>query len=230
MEIKERLNRVRAEIEKAMEVAGRIAGSVDLMAVSKMHGYDEIIQAHEHGQMLFGENRVQEVMEKFPLEHPAFCLHLIGHLQSNKVKKIIPYVDGIDSVDSLKLARIISDECLALGRIMPILIEINTSKEASKFGFVDEYSYFSFLDALESMPGIIVQGLMTIGPLTSDEIQVRKAFAHLRELSDKSKTLHPELTFSTVSMGMSQDYLWAIKEGSTMVRIGTAIFGTRTNQ
>jgi PLP dependent protein len=227
MDIKERLDAVRADIGKAMKDAGREPGSVVLMAVSKMHGYDEIMQAYEHGQLLFGENRVQEVIGKFPLEHHGFSVHLIGHLQSNKVKKIIPYVDGIDSVDSLKLARIISDECLTLGRVLPILVEINTSGEASKFGFADEYSYLSFLDALESMPGIRMQGLMTIGPLTSDEIQVRKAFSQLRELREKSRNLHPEYAFDTLSMGMSQDYQWAIKEGSTLVRIGTAIFGNR---
>lgn len=223
-----RLESVRKSIEEAVASASRMPGSVELMAVSKTHGYDEILTVLSQGQRLFGENRVQEVLEKFPAGDRPFKIHMIGHLQMNKVRKIVPVVDGIDSVDSLVLAQSINKECQEIGKVLPVLLEYNTSKEASKSGFCDEASFFDCLDRIATLSAIRVKGLMTIGPLSSDENEVRGAFAHLRELLEKSKAYHPELDLAILSMGMSQDFLWAIKEGSTQVRIGTAIFGHRS--
>ena len=226
--LENRLESVLKSIEEAVCSAGRKQGSVELMAVSKTHGYDEVLAVFSQGQNLFGENRVQEVLEKFPTGNRPFRLHLIGHLQTNKVRKIVSAVDGIDSVDSVRLASTINSECLRIGRILPILLEYNTSKETNKSGFDQESTFFEGLDEIAMLPALSVRGLMTIGPLSSDEFEVRTAFAHLRELQDTCKAYHPELDLSTLSMGMSQDFIWAIKEGSTQVRIGTAIFGHRS--
>ena len=224
-----RLESVLAAIEEAIALAGRPPGTVELMAVSKTHGYDEILAVFSQGQRLFGENRVQEVLEKFPSGDRPFKLHLIGHLQTNKVRKIVTEVDGIDSVDSIRLAQSINNECLKIGKVMPVLLEFNTSQEVSKTGFEDESSFFNCLDEIAMLPAIAVKGLMTIGPLSSHEREVRSAFARLRGLQEKSTACHPEMDFSVLSMGMSQDFIWAIKEGSTQVRIGTAIFGHRSS-
>ena len=226
MTMAERIAAILASIEDAKTSCGR-TDTVALMAVSKTHPYEAIEQAVACNQLLFGENRVQEILSKFPEERSGYALHLIGHLQSNKVKKAVKAVDAIDSVDSLKLARMISSESQKIGKVMPILIEWNTSGEDSKAGFTDEKDYYALLDEVENLPGIAIQGLMTIGPLTENEMQVRNAFAQLRNLLEKSRTTHPHLAWNTLSMGMSQDYRWAIQEGSTVVRIGTAIFGQR---
>ena len=136
-------------------------------------------------------------------------------------------VDSIDSVDSLKLARLIGKAALHNGKTIDILIEYNTSKEESKSGFLNEDEYYSFLDEVGSIEGIRVKGLMTIGPLSPDEKATHEAFATLYRLQQRSIQRHPELDFGVLSMGMSQDFVIAIQEGSTMVRIGTALFGKR---
>lgn len=226
MTMRERLDAIHESIDGIMKECGR-TDNVELMAVSKTHPYEAIEEAVSCGQTLFGENRVQEILKKFPEDRSGYDLHLIGHLQSNKVKKAVMAVDAIDSVDSLRLARMISDEAVKIGKIMNILIELNTSGEAAKSGFTDETAYFELLDQADRLEGISIQGLLTIGPLTDNEREVRNAFASLRQLAEKSRISHPHLTFDTLSMGMSQDYGWAIREGSTVVRIGTAIFGGR---
>lgn len=226
MTMQERLTKILETIEEAVQASGR-KDKVQLMAVSKTHSFQAVLEAVSCGQILFGENRVQEIEKKFPLERDGYQLHLIGHLQSNKVKKVVPLVDSIDSIDSLRLARLVSEQALHIGKVMPVLLELNTSKEASKAGFTSEKSYYEVLEAAADLPGISIQGLMTIGPLSDDEHEVRQAFAQLRKRSEESKVRYPHLCFETLSMGMSQDYLWAIKEGSTVVRLGTAIFGRR---
>lgn len=227
MYMAERIEQILNEIERAKSQCGR-TDTVSLMAVSKTHPFSAVQEALSCGQMLFGENRVQEIMEKFPQEHDGYQLHLIGHLQSNKVKKAVGSVDAIDSVDSLKLARLISKEAVAQHKVIPILIEWNTSGESAKSGFDSWDAYVQLLDEAKQLPGITIKGLMTIGPLTDKEKEVRSAFAQLRELAEKSQKAYPELSFSELSMGMSSDFHWAIMEGSTQVRVGTAIFGTRS--
>ena len=226
MTMSDRINEILASMEEAKAACGR-RDEVQLMAVSKTHPYEAIQEALSCGLSLFGENRVQEIQGKFPQEHPGYQLHLIGHLQSNKVKKAVATVDAIDSIDSLRLARAVSKEAERLGKVLPVLIEWNTSNEASKAGFTELSDYEQLLDECASLGGISVRGLMTIGPLTDDERMVRGAFARLREIARWSTEQFPHLSFDVLSMGMSQDYQWAIKEGSTVIRIGTAIFGGR---
>ncbi len=208
-------------------VAASGGRKVELMAVSKTHPITTILEAVKAGQLLFGENRVQEIEEKFTTDRSGYRLHMIGHLQSNKVKKVVPLVDSIDSVDSLKLAKRISNAALAIHKVMPILIEINTTAEVAKAGFNSLDDYYRLLDEVPNLKGIRVEGLMTMGPLGGDEATTRKAFARLRNIAEESRVRYPELTFDTLSMGMSGDYLWAIKEGSTLVRLGSVIFGMR---
>ena len=225
----ERLATLLETIKEETRASGR-KDEVQLMAVSKTHPLEAVLEAVACGQLLFGENRVQEIESKFPPTRDTYQLHMIGHLQSNKVKKVVPLVDAIDSIDSLRLARLVSRHALALDKVMPVLLEVNTSGEAAKVGFTSEKSYYESLDEAHNLPGIAIKGLMTIGPLSDNEKEVRQAFAQLRKISEESKVRYPELCFDTLSMGMSQDFLWAIKEGSTMVRIGTTIFGRRDYQ
>ena len=228
MTMQTRLDTILREMKSAAEESGRKLSSVQLMAVSKTHSYEEILELFGCAQMLFGENRVQEVEEKFILTRPdGMKLNLIGHLQSNKVKKIVPLVDGIDSVDSLKVAKRISSASLELDRQMPILLQYNTSEEASKSGFETEDDLYRALDAMESLQGIRIKGLMTIGPLVGGEKETRSAFALLRDLQQSCSVRYPHFDFSTLSMGMSADFPLAIREGATMVRVGTALFGKR---
>ncbi len=231
MTAQQRLDQTLEAIERATQESGRKASSVTLMAVSKTHPYQEILDLFDCSQRLFGENRVQEVEQKFPLVRPAgMKVHLIGHLQSNKVSKIVPLVDGIDSVDSLKIARRISSSCVEMGRRMPVLLQYNTSEEDAKSGFEHEGDLYAALDALDGLPGITVQGLMTIGPLGGGEKETRTAFALLRELQMSCIARYPHLDLSTLSMGMSGDFPLAIREGATMVRVGTSLFGKRQMQ
>ncbi|MFA6689230.1 MAG: YggS family pyridoxal phosphate-dependent enzyme [Sphaerochaetaceae bacterium] len=228
--MQERIDRIRDEIAQAAASCGRDVREITLMAVSKTHPWDAVMDGYAAGLRLFGENRVQEVEAKFPPfeERPdGMQVRLIGHLQSNKVKKIVPLVDGIDSLDSLKLAHLISDCSMRNGTRMPVLLEYNTSAEDAKSGFESEHDLFDMLDHIEELPGIVVRGLMTVGPLGGDERTIRNAFSLLRTVRDRCKARYPSLDFSTLSMGMSGDFAWAIREGSTLVRIGTRLFGAR---
>ncbi len=226
MTMSDRIHEILSSIEDAKAACNR-RDEVQLMAVSKTHPYEAIEDAVSCGITLFGENRVQEIQRKFPEERSGYELHLIGHVQSNKVKKAVAAVDAIDSIDSLRIAKAVSKEAERLGKVLPVLIEWNTSDEVSKAGFTELSDYEQLLVESSSLGGISIRGLMTIGPLTDDERMVRSAFAKLREIALWSKEQFPHLAFDVLSMGMSQDYQWAIKEGSTVVRIGTAIFGGR---
>ena len=223
----EQLKNILESIEQTLHSCHR-TDTVDVLAVTKTHPPEVIKDAIESGLTLLGENRVQEIESKFPIEDKEYSLHLIGHLQSNKIRKVLPYVDAIDSVDSLQLLKLIDKEAKRIEKIVPILFEINTSLESSKIGFTDEKEYFKALEVASELSHIQVKGLMTVGPLSSDEQVVRSAFASLKELQHKSQTAFPQLDFTTLSMGMSYDYLWAIKEGSTVVRLGSALFGSRS--
>ncbi len=228
MNMQTRLDTILREMEKAAVESGRELSDIDLMAVSKTHSYEEILGLFACSQMLFGENRVQEVQEKFSLARPVgMKVHLIGHLQSNKVKKIVPLVDSIDSVDSLKIAKRISSASLAMHMNMPVLLQYNTSEEASKSGFESEDDLYRALDEMATLKGITIRGLMTIGPLSAGEKETRSAFALLKELQQSCIERYPGIDFSTLSMGMSGDFPLAIQEGATMVRVGTSLFGAR---
>ena len=229
--IKENLQSIKNRITDAEKKSGRAQGSVKLMAVSKFHPAEAVVEAYEAGQLLFGENRVQEASEKFPPlieQHPELSVHMIGQLQSNKVKKAVTYASCIQSVDRLELLQEIEKQCAKLDRKINILFEYHTGEE-SKSGYTSEAELCASIEecAKGSFPHIIPCGFMTMAPFTDDEKLIRKSFITLRELSEKLKPQFPELPLTELSMGMSGDFEIAIEEGSTLVRVGTAIFGER---
>lgn len=224
-ELSTNIARIRDEIEEASLAAGRDVHSIRLMAVSKTHPYEEMALLAEIGQLLFGENRVQEAEGKLaPKEGRTMQVNLIGHLQSNKARKAVSLFDRIDSVDSLRLARRLASLAPAP---YPILLEVNTSAEASKHGFDSEDDLFFALDEIALMPNLIIQGLMTLGPLGGTESAIRRSFSHLRSIFERVEQRFCLEHFDELSMGMSGDFRLAILEGSTCVRIGSAIFGER---
>jgi pyridoxal phosphate enzyme (YggS family) len=236
------LARVEEEIAAACRAAGRPRREIELVAVSKVHPTAAIIEAVGLGLRLFGENRVQEyagkATELAELEargefaRDGMRALLIGHLQSNKAAKAVEVFDGVDSVDSLKLAERL-DEAVArspkwVGQKLPILLEIKLSHEESKEGLEpDAKELHDLLERLPSLPNLSVQGLMTIAPFGVPEQETRACFRALRELRDKLTQAHPKLSLPVLSMGMSGDFAWAIDEGATRIRIGTALFGKR---
>ncbi len=225
IELREHYQEILESLGEAARIAGRKPSDITLMAVSKTRTYQEMLDLYSCGQLLYGENRVQEVQEKVPQARPeGMSLHLIGHLQSNKAKKAVELFDGIDSVDSLKLAKKIEGY---LSRPFPILLELKTAQEESKSGFTCEDELFSALDVIMQSTYLQVRGLMTIGPLDGDEKMVRAAFSRLRRAYDAVQKRFAPPSFDTLSMGMSGDYRLAIEEGSNLVRIGTKLFGKR---
>lgn len=200
------------------------------MAVSKTHSAEKISEAYAAGQRLFGENRVQEFERKSGAlaAIPDAAFHLIGPLQSNKATKAAALFHAVDAIESVRVARRLNDAATKLGKTLPVLIEIKTSEEASKSGVragSDELE--ALLEALTSMPNLQARGLMTVPPYAEDLEGVRPYFARLRELRSVLAQRHPRLDLRELSMGMSHDFTVAIEEGSTCVRIGTAIFGAR---
>ena len=204
---------------------------MDIIAVSKKKPVVDIKKAYEAGHRLFGENRVQELIEKQPLLPGDIHWHMIGHLQTNKVKYIAGFVDMIHSVDSLKLAQAINKEALKAGRVIPVLLQMHIAEEENKFGFSEE-ELNSLLDsqAFSLMKNIRVDGLMGMATYTEDLGKIRSEFRSLREVFSRAKNAYFAGSdhFMQISMGMSGDYEIAIEEGSTMIRVGTLIFGART--
>lgn len=230
--IPENLEWVKSRIAKAAGKAGRSPSSIRLVAVSKTVPIEKIIEAREAGAELFGENRVQEALEKIDhLGQPGQGgpeWHFIGHLQKNKVKQIVGRFGLIHSVDSTALAQVINEKSLAGNLVTSVLIQVNVSGEASKFGMApDELE--SALRAVSGMSAVKVEGLMTIPPYAPDPEKSRDVFVRLRELRDKMAELGMEgICMNELSMGMSNDFTVAIEEGATLVRVGSAIFGDRT--
>lgn len=233
--VKENLERLHAAIEAACRAAGRARGDVELMAVSKTRPADALAEAARLGVVLFGENRVQEFSAKSPLlvalrsraENPI-RIHLIGHLQSNKAARAAEIFDGIDSLDSLRLAERLNDAAGKLGKRLPVLIEAKLSAEETKTGVSpDSPEAAQLLERLPEFSHLEMRGLMTIAPFGVAEETTRACFRSLRQLRDRWAASHPRLAFDVLSMGMSGDFALAIAEGSTRIRIGTAIFGAR---
>ncbi len=234
MSIAENLERVQTEIAEACRRANRRLEDVRLMAVSKVHPVKALLEAHAAGQRLFGENRVQEFAAKFDeLQQlrpatPGSALdaefHLIGPLQNNKTTRATELFAAIDTVDSLKTAQRLSSAALALNKTLPILIEVKLSHEESKHG-IDPNLLPNLLHGIASLPALELRGLMTVPPWSTEGETARPYFRELRRLRDQLQTTHPTLT--ELSIGMSNDFAVAIEEGSTTVRIGTAIFGRR---
>lgn len=198
-----------------------------LLAVTKTHTVEEINEAIDHGVTDIGENKVQEILEKYDRVKPVRW-HMIGHLQTNKVKNIIDKVDLIHSVDSIKLAREISKRAIEHDRIMDILIQVNVAGEESKFGVSPDEVEDLIKEILENCSGIIIKGIMTVAPFDENPDNVRGVFAKTKEIYDKyAKIDNKNLKFEYLSMGMTHDYQVAIEEGSNMIRVGTGIFGKR---
>ena len=225
--IRENIDRINAEKAKYAETAGKTEQDVLLVAVTKTRTADEINEAIDAGITDIGENKVQEVVDKFDHVKPVRW-HLIGHLQTNKVKYIIDKVCMIHSVDSMKLAKEIDKRAGQHGVTMDILIQVNAAQEESKFGITTDDTKQLVLDILEECPNIRIRGLMHIAPAADDPNDVRQYFSQVKELYEEcGKIEHPHLDFKYLSMGMSHDFGVAIEEGSNLIRVGTSIFGER---
>ena len=199
---------------------------VVLVAVSKTKSAEEILQAYSIGQRVFGENRIQEMVEKHDILPKDIAWHMIGHVQRNKVKYMAPFVSLIHGVDSLKLLKEINKQGEKHGRKLSCLLQVHIAEESSKFGFnSEELEALTASGELDNLEYVSVSGLMGMATFTSDMEQVRREFKGLKRLFDNLRENLPEL--DTLSMGMSGDYKIAIQEGSNMVRIGSSIFGAR---
>ena len=225
--LKENLQEVEKRIAAACMRAGRRREDVTLIAVSKTKPVDMLREAYDLGIRVFGENKVQELTEKYDRLPEDIRWHMIGHLQTNKVKYIVGKTELIHSVDSLKLAEMIEKESQKHGCVTDILVEVNVAEEESKFGLRME-EVIPFIEKIVQYPHINVRGLMTIAPFVENPEENRTIFADLHKLyvDIKEKNIDND-TVSILSMGMTNDYEVAIEEGATMVRIGTGIFGAR---
>jgi PLP dependent protein len=225
--IAENLECVRENIAAAARRAGRNPDEITLVAVSKTHGPEAIEAAIEAGQLDFGENYVQEADEKIKTIGPDRArFHFIGHLQTNKAKLVAPHYQMVQTVDRAKLARKLGTLAVENGRVLPVLIEVSIAGEESKSGIAPE-KVPELIDVIQATEGLALKGLMTMPPFLPAE-QARPYFVKLRNLRDKlAPNLPAGMSLDVLSMGMSGDYEVAIEEGATIVRVGTAIFGSR---
>jgi pyridoxal phosphate enzyme (YggS family) len=221
------LERVRQSIGDACRSAGRPPENITLVAVTKTFSAEVIEQAIALGLNIIGENRVQEALDKYSRIGTRVEWHLIGHLQSNKAKKAVEIFSLIHSVDSVDLAREVGRRAGQIGKNQEVLLEVNTSGEPQKYGF-DPKEVLTALKEIKDIKGIKVLGLMTVGPLSDDADKVRSSFKMLKKIFDEIKLQAiSNIEMKHLSMGMSGDYRVAIEEGSTMIRVGSAIFGNR---
>lgn len=225
MGLQDRLHEIQDRIAQAAVRSGRTPSEVGLLAVTKTFPVETLRRAYDLGLRAFGENRVQEALPKIEALPGDIQWHLIGQLQTNKINKVVGKFSLVQSVDSLHLAQALSAR--TAGKQQDILLEVNTSGEATKAG-VDPGEALAVARSIRSLPGLRLRGLMTVGPLTHDPARQREAFKHLRGLFEslKAEGIGKEGT-PILSMGMSGDFEVAIEEGSTMVRIGSALFGDR---
>lgn len=225
--IKENLNNVHAKIEAACKKANRDPKEVTLISVSKTKPVPMLQEAYDCGERYFGENKVQEIMDKYPELPTDINWHMIGHLQRNKVKYIVDKVQLIHSVDSYRLAVAISEEAVKKDVDVDILVEVNVAEEESKFGITTQET-IDLIKQIALLPRVHVKGLMTIAPFVDDPEENREVFRTLKKLSvDIDNQNIDNIGMGILSMGMTNDYEVAIEEGATMVRVGTGIFGAR---
>ena len=230
--IKENLSRLRQDFAQACRLSGRKPEEITLVGVTKFIPNENIQEAIDAGLTDIAENRVQEAEKKFPQliqANPKIKRHLIGHLQSNKAKDAIAVCDLIQSVDSIKLAQEIEKQAIKLNKTVDVLLQFNTAREPQKFG-ADPGDAMPLLEAAAKLTRVRVRGLMAMAPFTEDQDVIRRAFADLRGLRDlvvKNFSGHSNIEMKFLSMGMSSDYRIAIEEGSNMVRVGSAIFGSK---
>ena len=223
--IAENVRRLREEIAQAAHRAGRHPEEVILLAVTKTRTPAEVDAVIEAGVALIGESRVQEAEQKKPQVKNTAEWHLVGHLQRNKAKRAVGLFSVIQSLDSVRLAEKLAQYGDA-AQPVDVLVEVNTSGEESKFGVAPDGT-LDLLDAVRELPGLRLRGLMTVGVLSDDEQRARRCFERIRTIRDRARSAYPDLALDVLSMGMTSDFRWAVAEGSTMVRIGTAIFGPR---
>ncbi len=224
-EIYEGLSSVRAKIEAACRAAGRCPNEVELIAVSKRKPVSAVLEAFGEGQAIFGESRVQELLEKVGEVPAGVRWHFIGHLQKNKIRRVLPCVEVFHGVDSLELAESINRIAEEEGLTPRVLLEVNVSGEESKQGF-SPGALRRDVEAVMGLNRLVVGGLMTLAPYDEDPEAARPFFRQLRELRDELAA-ETGVALPTLSMGMSGDFEVAISEGATMVRVGTSIFGER---
>ena len=226
-DISSRLQLVREQVAAAARNAGRDPDDVELVAVSKAHGPPAVREAFDAGQRVFGESRAQEMIAKVPGLPSATRWHFIGHLQKNKIRKILPLVELIHAVDSVELAMEIDRIGGELGLFPRVLLEVNVAGEQTKFGFTPA-AVRQQIERLLVLPRVQIEGLMTIAPIAERAEDARPIFAELRALRDSINREASSL-LTTLSMGMSGDFVVAVQEGATLVRVGSAIFGPRSN-
>lgn len=221
-------DRVLEDIKTACSKAGRDDKEVTLIAVSKTKPVSDIEELYRHGVRVFGENKVQELCDKYEALPKDIKWHMIGHLQRNKVKYIVDKVELIHSVDSVRLAKQIEEEAAKKNVKVNILIEVNVAQEESKFG-LSEAEVLDMVTEIAQFPHISVEGLMTIAPFTDNPEDNRKYFNKLKQLAVDIKAKNIDnVCMDKLSMGMTGDYIVAVTEGATYVRVGTGIFGERT--
>lgn len=227
MPIRENVQFARNKIAEACRRSGRKSEEIELVAITKTVDVEQINEAIEAGIRVVGENRVQEAWRKFQEVGEKAHWHMVGHLQTNKVKRVLQFADMIHSVDSVYLARVIQTQAKKLDRTIEILIQVNTSGEESKFGLEPEAT-IGAIEEVSTLPNLKIKGLMTIGAFLPNPEDVRPCFKLLNDLKDRvNERGITSVEIGTLSMGMTNDYEIAIEEGSTMVRVGTAIFGER---
>lgn len=223
--IAENLKRFQERINNRCKKAGREPGEISIVAVSKYFGINSIKEAAGLGLKIFGENKAQELRDKYKILGDKITWHFIGSLQKNKVKYVVKAASLIHSVDSVELVNEINKQAAKRNKTQEILLEIKTSPEETKAGLINEHDIFSLADQCSSLQNVKLMGLMTMAPYTDDEQIIRKSFSNLRKLRDEFNDQGYGL--SIMSMGMTSDFEIAIDEGANMLRIGSAIFGDR---
>lgn len=218
-----RYENLKERVAKACDACGRKPEDVRIIVVTKTHPAETLQQIIDAGIRDIGENRVHEIEQKVPLLKGSFEMHLIGHLQTNKVNKVVPLVQWVQSVDSIRLAEKIEHAAALAQKKIKALVQVNTSNEAAKSGCTGA-ECVELAERVAKSGNLEFCGLMTIGPLEASEADTRKAFSSLRKLSEQCGHLAPRIQ---LSMGMSSDFEWAITEGSTMIRVGTLLLGER---
>ena len=217
-------------IEKYDEIRASLPAGVRLVAVSKFKPAEDIHALYQHGQRLFGENHAQEMRDKHAQLPQDIEWHFIGHLQTNKIKYIAPYVSLIHSIDSFPLLKEVNKAAVKNGRVIPCLLQFHIADEETKFGFsLEECEEMLQSPDFQELGNVAIHGVMGMATFTDDHDQVRREFHHLHNIFDKLKTNYfaQNPDFKELSMGMTDDYPIAIEEGSTLIRIGSAIFGPR---
>jgi PLP dependent protein len=226
--VAENLERVREQIAGAAAKGGRAVDEIELVAITKTHPADKVREAIEAGQALFGESRVQEARAKIPELPSNLRWHFVGHLQKNKIRHALPLFELFHGIDSLALTQDMNRIANEEGMHPRVLLEVNVAGEGSKFGFKPE-TVRAEMESLLALPRLSIEGLMCIPPLAEEAEASRACFAQLRELRDALEKEF-DLKLPQLSMGMTNDFMVAVEEGATLVRVGTAIFGQRTKK